>query len=129
MMDKLQSCLNVCLKKGNFPKAWKTANLVLIPKENPQSSVIVKARPICLLDDIGKIFERVIVERILQWIAENLNADFSNNQYGFRKQRLTVDVLRIIQDETHRVINRGSISIAVSLDIANAFYSLPWYPW
>lgn len=57
---------NLCLIRGEFPLSWKSANLVLIPKENKSSPSegLPKVRPICLLNEIGKTFERVIAERI-----------------------------------------------------------------
>lgn len=63
---------NVCLKSGEFPCTWKCANLVLIPKaSNPGTGPLIldipKARPICLLNELGKTFERVLAKRIQQW--------------------------------------------------------------
>jgi len=55
----------VCMREGIFPTAWKRATLVLIPKglsQDPTNEI--KARPICLLDEIGKILERIIADRI-----------------------------------------------------------------
>ncbi|KAG5877228.1 hypothetical protein JTB14_019955 [Gonioctena quinquepunctata] len=43
--------LNDILTKRNFPKDWKQAKLVLIPKGNAEN---MKFRPICLLNSISK---------------------------------------------------------------------------
>lgn len=61
---------NRCLITGEFPSIWKRANLVLILKGSKPYTAeprLPKARPICLLDEIGKPFERVIVRRMQQW--------------------------------------------------------------
>jgi len=55
---------NACLRDGMFPKEWKTAKLVLLrkgdkPLNNPKSY-----RLICLLNTIGKFFERIIKVRL-----------------------------------------------------------------
>lgn len=63
---------NICLKNGEFPGVWKCANLVLIPKDNKSTaSGLPKVRPICLIDEMCKAFERVIVERISQWQSDH----------------------------------------------------------
>lgn len=55
----LASLFTSCLRTGIFPRSWKRAILVLIPKGTgaitPNESV--KARPICLLDDVSKVLE------------------------------------------------------------------------
>lgn len=53
-----------------FPKQWKRARLVLIPTGKTEDQKIPKARPICLIDDIGKGLERIIVERIEKWMED-----------------------------------------------------------
>lgn len=126
MMKYLAYGLTICLKKGFFPPQWKRSQLVLIPKgeidpEHP------KIRPICLLPEIGKIFERVIVERMTDWMEENSEAQLSPNQYGFRRLKSTVDAameLRELIELTHK--RDKEVVIAISLDISNAFNSLQW---
>lgn len=66
MRLRLAECFTACFKNGVFPRAWKRAELVLIPKAGGDIAARpLRARPICLLSVTGKIFERVIVERIL----------------------------------------------------------------
>ena len=53
--------LNRCLQAGYFPKIWKNAKLVLIQKPGRKDPFSPSSyRPICLLDEIGKLFERII---------------------------------------------------------------------
>lgn len=63
----MAQCFSLCLKEGLFPESWKRANLVLIPKGTTSENMPIKARPICLLllDEVGKAFERIIADRIL----------------------------------------------------------------
>jgi len=115
--------LTSCLRKGVFPTTWKSARLVLIPKNQPEGNAPIKARPICLLNEIGKIFERIILDRIFDWIS-NKEGILSANQFDFRKGRSTTDALakvtRLIEDE----ITTGGV--VVSIDIKNTFNSLSW---
>lgn len=41
--------------------------MVLIPKGKNEELDISKARPICLIDNIGKYLEKILVERIEKW--------------------------------------------------------------
>lgn len=117
---------NMCLKNGEFPSTWKQANLVLISKaSNPNAgqpiSDIPKARPICLLNKLGKTFERVLAKRIHQWQTSNPESDVSRFQFGFRKSKSTCDALLLVREIISTAVKNGGFAFAVSLDISNAF--------
>ncbi|XP_025153573.1 uncharacterized protein LOC112588302 [Harpegnathos saltator] len=51
----------------------------------------------------------------------------SNWQYGFRPGRSTLDAIQQVRDLARAVMEeRGRVLLAVSLDITNAFNTLPW---
>jgi len=125
MVTRITECLNVCLREGRFPKIWKRAVLVLIPKgtldiRNP------KVRPICLLSEMGKLLERILVHRMEDWIWKNPEHDLTNMQYGFRKMRSTCDALHYVKEYVQNATRSGDVVIATSLDISNAFNSIKW---
>lgn len=51
-------------------------------------------RPIGLLDRIGKVCEKVIATKLDEAIAAA--GGFSSNQYGFRKELLTLDAISTV---------------------------------
>lgn len=118
------ACFNACVRTGTFPRCWKRARLVLVPKQTGGDAGPAAYRPLCMLDELGKIFEKVLAGRICQHLAEN--GDLSPSQYGFRRGLSTVDAIIEFRKRTTRVTERGGYVIAVGLDIANAFGSLPW---
>ncbi|EFN65452.1 Probable RNA-directed DNA polymerase from transposon X-element, partial [Camponotus floridanus] len=63
MIAQVANALNVCIKEGSFLIQWKRALLVLIPKGKIETEV-PKVRPICLLNEVAKLFERIIVDRL-----------------------------------------------------------------
>lgn len=64
-LELLATCFTSCLKRGIFPRDWKVSRLVLIPKGSAMlDGDLPKARPICLLSELGKLFERIIASRI-----------------------------------------------------------------
>jgi len=89
----LTACYTECIKKGRFPRPWKRAALVLIPKEWPVDADNPKVRPICLLSEVGKTFETVIAGRIWDWLEDNSASRLSDDQFGFCPQRSTCDAL------------------------------------
>lgn len=122
----LAHCFTKCLEEENFPKEWKRALLVLIPKEWPLNMENIKVRLICLLNELGKLLESIIVERINTWLDENPDLQLSNHQFGFRKGRSTCDALLLVKSIIEETWREGGVTIAVSIDIKNAFNSLPW---
>jgi len=58
------SLYNTCLLEGTFPDRWKRQKLLLLPKPGKPAGETSSYRPICLLDTIGKVFERVIATRL-----------------------------------------------------------------
>lgn len=57
---RVLEAFNVCLREETFPEMWKEANLALIPKSGKPG----KFRPICMLGETGRLFERIIANRI-----------------------------------------------------------------
>lgn len=126
ILGHVANLFTLCLKRGYFPEIWRRAILVLIPKGPRGVSGEIKARPICLLDELGKTFERVIAQRINFWLENNEEHSLSENQYGFRRARSTVDALLRVRELTREMVGRGGYAIAMGLDISNAFNSVPW---
>lgn len=123
LRDRLRQLLTSCLKAGWCPPVWKRAKLVLRKDERPADSPSAY-RPICLLDEVGKLFERVLAAR-LRSLLSGIGPDLAECQYGFWEGRSTVDAIRHVESFSARVTSRGEKLIAVSLDIKNAFNSLP----
>ena len=67
---KLTGLFNNCIAAGKIPKSWKTTNLVLIPKPGKDLESPSTYRPICLLSEVGKLFERVIAIRMHKHLAQ-----------------------------------------------------------
>lgn len=117
--------LNNCLRKGAFPQAWRMANLVLLPKDGKDGTLPSSYRPICLLNELGKLCERVIANRVTAHLSRGENR-LEPNQYGFRQGRSTLDAVNRVRSLTEAETSQGRVALAISIDIKNAFNSLPW---
>lgn len=112
--------MNKHLAQQSFPREWKTAKLVLIPKGKPENQ---NYRPICLLSSFSKFYESLLKSR-LEGEIEALGS-FSDNQFGFRKSRSTIQAVEKVVNTLHdRTTDRGAILI--TLDVKNAFNTVAW---
>jgi Reverse transcriptase (RNA-dependent DNA polymerase). len=120
----LRALLTECLRIGAFPDGWKTGRLVLIRKDGRPVESPSAYRPLCLLDEAGKIFERILAERLVEHLAD-VGPDLAEDQFGFRRGRGTIDAVGRVRSLAEPVLAGGGVCVAVSLDIVNAFNTLP----
>ena len=124
--DRLRALYEACLKSGVFPRRWKEARLVLLKKDGRAADQPSAYRPICLLDEVGKTFERILVGRLVRHLSWGDGPGLSEDQYGFREGRSTVEANDRVRSLLDDMLGRGGVALGVSLDISNAFNSLPW---
>ena len=76
-------------------------------------------RPISLTQCALKLFEKCILE-VISTTVEDMNflPDF---QFGFRKNKSTIDCLVILQQKIHRSFQRKQYFAAAFVDIAKAY--------
>lgn len=101
---------------------------MLLHKEGKRETLPSSYRPIChlcLLDELGKMLERVISNRIQQHLA-SAGPNLHGHQFGFRGGLSTVDAMRGVREFSRGEMDRGRAVLAVSLDITNTFNTLPW---
>ena len=92
----LTAIYNCCLRSGVFPRRWKKAQL--IPIVNPgkdNSNNVSNFRPIRLLN-IGKVLEKLLINRINHHIFTNNM--MNKNQYGFTPQRSTLEAAMAVKE-------------------------------
>ncbi|GIY54780.1 putative 115 kDa protein in type-1 retrotransposable element R1DM [Caerostris darwini] len=113
---------NMLLRNGRFPSPWKIAEVVLIPKVRKKLNMPSHYRPICLLSTWGKLYDRIIVDRLIYHL-EMANY-FSPNQFGFRRKKSTFSAIENIKRYVSQADGEGQVTCLISLDIANAFNSV-----
>lgn len=114
--------LKNCITNGTFPTRWKEAQVVLLRKGNKPEGVPSSYRPLCLLNDVEKVLERLLNSRLQKHI--DLGEGLAANQYGFRKILATDDAVQKLQNTVADEVNNGYFCVAVSIDIKNAFNSI-----
>ncbi|KXZ75771.1 hypothetical protein TcasGA2_TC031700 [Tribolium castaneum] len=115
---------NSCLRASYFPKCWKMGNLVVIPKDSGgDPSDIKNYRPITLLNDLGKIFEKLIRTRLFK----STDVFHADNQYGFCVGKSSTDALLFFKNQLQAYNQKYKYTAAVFFDISGAFDNV-WYP-
>ena len=66
----LAHIFNAVLRTHHFPQAWKHARVISILKPGKDAALPSSYRPIRVLDAIGKLFEKILLARILYVVHE-----------------------------------------------------------
>ena len=116
--DPLAHIINKCIEKSIWPDALKAAVVVPIHKSG-KKLVVNNYRPISLISNIAKIFEKVVYERIFDFIYKH--KILSEKQFGFIKNKGTRDALSYITKTIYENLDKSKPIIVVFLDLAKAF--------
>ena len=119
IIEYIANIFNASLASGYFPKKFKSAILKLIPKDGKDATIPTNYRPIALLDNIGKIFEKLINSRLRQFLEEN-NL-YNPQQYGFRQGKSTTHVTNLIHECIKHNHAQGYKTAILSKDVQKAF--------
>lgn len=120
----LVELFNNCLKQGTFPSEWKSSRVILLRKGDKPEGVPSSYRPLCLLNDVGKLLESLLTRRLEESISSH--GGLSPNQFGFRKGRSTDDAIRTMHHSIAQEVNAGNFCLAIGIDIRNALNSIRW---
>ena len=110
-------------KKKLFPKAWRHAIVIPIPKPGKDPSSVNNYRPISLTSCLCKLMEKMVNSR-LAWYLEKHNI-LSTTQAGCRKNHSTLNSLTSLEDQIRRGFVQKKITVAVLFDIQKA-YDTTW---
>ena len=114
---------NDCLAEGRIPSVWKKANVTILSKGDDKDPLQPKSyRPICLLNVMGKVQEKLICKRIKEL---RLLHGINDRQYGFTARKSTEDAINFAIRGASELSDNYVIGIFV--DISGAFDNL-WWP-
>lgn len=116
--------INACIKFNYWPLSFKTAKIIPILKPGKPASDAHSYRPISLLNAMGKILEKVIYNRLMDFIEDNHL--LPESQFGIRRGHSTTHqamrIKKFIESNKRRKWSTG----VVLLDIEKAFDSI-WH--
>jgi hypothetical protein len=115
----LTKLFNAVIRRQYFPPVWKHARVLPILKPWKDPIQPSSYRPVSLLDTVGKIFEKILLSRVLR--AVNESGLLRDEQFAFRpKHRTTLQLARLVE-RVNRNFDERLLNGAVSLDVAKAF--------
>ncbi|KAL8621690.1 hypothetical protein ACOMHN_024661 [Nucella lapillus] len=122
----LHTFFQTCWTTGNIPKDWKKATVVAIPKNGKPLQQTSSYRPIALTPHLGKVYERVLKNRLDHHLEKNEILHLC--QAGFRKGRNCMEhVVRLIEDtKKWSLKGKNKKTVATFFDIKKAFDSV-WH--
>jgi len=111
--------IKAILLSHHFPTLWKHARVtsILIPGNDPALSS--SYRPFILLDKIDKLFENILLARILHEVSER--GQMRDEQFWFRPRHSTSLQLERLVERTTRNFGEKRPTCAGLLDEAKAF--------
>jgi hypothetical protein len=116
----LVSIYNKSLSLGVFPETWKSGNIIPIYKKGERADV-KNYRPICLLSTMAKLFESLVLDKIMPHIAKVINP----KQHGFLPAKSTLTNLLLYESYIVENLNQGHQVDSIYTDFAKAFDKVP----
>jgi hypothetical protein len=107
-----------------FPAAWKHARVFSVLKHGKDPALLSSYRPISLIDRIGKLFEKILLSRILYKVSGR--GLLRNGQFGFGPKHSTALQLVRLVERVSKNFDEKSLTAAVFLDVDEAFDTV-WF--
>ncbi|MEW8542097.1 MAG: reverse transcriptase family protein, partial [Candidatus Thiodiazotropha sp.] len=118
LLPYLHELFNTILKTGYFPKQWSEGYIVPIHKKGKLDDVN-NFRGVTLLSTFGKLFTRILNNRLTQWAEEY--AIYIEAQAGFRANMSTTDNIFVLHGLINHFINSGNKLYCAFVDFTKAF--------
>ena len=114
----LSKIINNTYETGIYPECLKSSNVTPVFKKDSKL-VVTNYRPISLLSNINKIFEKTLYTRLYSFFE--LSKVINQNQFGFRKNHSTVHALMKLTDQIYKALDNHQYACGVFLDLQKAF--------
>ena len=114
----LSNRLNECINSGIFPDCLKLATITPVHKKDSKLNV-ENYRPVSLLSNISKIFEKILHNQIYSFLEDN-NILFKN-QFGFRKNHNTSHAISALTEDIRSALDENEFAVGIFVDLQKAF--------
>ena len=116
----IKNLYEACLKIGYHPKAFRSAEVVMLPKAGKKTFTEVKSwRPISLLSCLSKGLERIIARRMA---TLSINSSLLNSQhFGALPKRSAVDLAACVVHDIETAFKDRKVASLLTMDVSGAF--------
>ena len=114
----LSKIINICIRTGVHPDKLKLAHVIPIFKKGSRL-LVSNYRPISLLSNINKIFEKIMHKRIYSFL-EKFKLLYQL-QFGFRSKYSTSHALIHMTEAIRQALDSGYVTCGIFVDFQKAF--------
>ena len=114
----LAHIFNDCVRNGIYPECLKKATVKPLHKKDSNLEV-GNYRPISLLSNINKIFEKLLHYRLVRFFEDNNT--ITTNQFGFRKGHSTNHAVIALTELVRKALDTGQFAAGIFIDLKKAF--------
>jgi exonuclease III len=120
LLKPIHKILNMIYEQNVIPEQWKTSRIIPLHKKGSRRK-IENYRPISNQCSLTKIFEKLMLQRILK-VEDDAKSDFfGKRQHGFRKSKSTVTAAMNLQHDIATALDQDDYYAVASLDLSAAF--------
>ena len=114
----LRDIFNLYIHTGTYPDELKIARVVALHKTGTKNSA-ENYRPISILTQLNKVFEKLIHNRLMNFLnEENI---LTPKQFGFRKKHNTTHGILSLIEEIKACLDNKKVCGALFIDLKGAF--------
>jgi hypothetical protein len=118
ILQPLTHLINICIEKSYFPKKWKQAKVIPLPKVKCPTD-FSQLRSISILPTLSKVLEKIMEKQIITYL--NKNNIIPNVQSGFRTGYSCCTALSKVTDDIIKGLDDNKACILLLLDYTKSF--------
>ena len=111
----LTKMINNVHEEESIPKSWLKGNIIRLYKDKGQKGKCSNERGITLASNVGKVYERVINERVKEV------TQITDAQAGGKEGSATTDHLIALKQIIQEIRNEGKTAYVIFLDVQKAY--------
>ena len=119
MASPLTEIINLSFSTGSYPNNLKIAKIVPVFKNKGSNLQCNNYRPISLLSNINKIFEKIMYTRLYNFL--DIHNCIYNLQFGFREKHSTNHALFSITEKIREALDNNNFACGIFIDLQKAF--------
>ena len=115
----LKEIINISFATGIYPEKLKIAEIVAVLKNKGDPRQVNNYRPISLLSNINKIFEKLVYSRLFSFLE--LHQCIFELQFGFRSKHSTNHALTSLTETIRDALDGSNFACGIFVDFQKAF--------
>ena len=115
----LREIINISFATGVYPDKLKLAEIIAIFKNKGDPRLVSNYRPISLLSNINKIFEKLVHTRLYSFLE--LHECIYDLQFGFRTKHSTNHALLSLTETIRHALDGSNFACGIFVDFQKAF--------